>query len=136
MGAHLVFYDGACGLCDHAVQFILKHDHSNIFDFAPLQGSTAADTLKSLPLSIRNADSLILIENYRTDNPQIYIYGKGALRILWLLGGFWIVPGSLSWLPAWLYDWGYRLIAKNRHRLFDNDRCVIPPAGQKNRFLP
>lgn len=26
--------------------------------------------------------------------------------------------GSLSFLPAFLFDWGYRLIAKNRHRFF------------------
>lgn len=135
MGRHLVFYDGACGLCDHAVQFILNHDHQSLFDFAPLQGKTAAKSLQTLPSEVRTADSLILIENYHTNKPEIYIFGKGALRILWLLGGVWSLPGAISWLPSWLYDWGYRLVAKNRHRLFDNDRCVIPPPDQKKRFL-
>lgn len=136
MGKHLVFYDGACGLCDHAVQFILARDKAAIFDFAPLQGATARSTLKSLPKDIINADSLILIENYRSDKPQIYIFGKGAFRILWQLGGVWALPGAISWLPSFLYDWGYRLIAKNRHRLFDNDRCVVPSPDKKDRFLP
>lgn len=136
MGKHLVFYDGTCGLCDHSVQFILNHDKDALFDFAPLQGSTASMTLSTLPPKVKDADSLILIEDYRSDQAEIYIYGKGAFRILWLLGGAWSIPGAISWLPSWLYDWGYRLVAKNRHSLFDNDRCVIPPLDQKNRFLP
>lgn len=136
MGKHLVFYDGVCGLCDHAVQFILFHDSKALFDFAPLQGQTASEMLKSLPADIRNADSLILIENYKSADPHIYIYGKGAFRILWLLGGLWTLPGSISWLPSWLYDWGYRLVARNRHRLFSSDSCVIPPPDKQQRFLP
>lgn len=136
MGKHLVFYDGSCGLCDHAVQFLLNHDKDSLFDFAPLQGSTASMTLSALPPKVKDADSLILIENYRSDQARVYLFGKGAFRILWLLGGAWVIPGAISWLPSWLYDWGYRLVARNRHKLFDNDRCVIPPPDQKNRFLP
>jgi len=136
MGKHLVFYDGNCGLCDHIVQFILHHDKSEQFDFAPLQGSTATLKLKDLPPEMKSADSLVLIQNYKNSNKQYLLFGKGAFRICWLLGGIWKIPGAISWLPSCLYDWGYRLIAKNRHRLFANDRCVVPTQALRHRFLP
>lgn len=132
MGKHLVFYDGSCGFCDHAVQFVLKHDQKEDFVFAPLQGTTAKSFLKEVPPE----DSLVLIENYKSQTHSIYQLGKGAFRILWLLGGMWVLLGWIAFLPSFLYDWGYRLIARNRHRFFSKDVCPLPNPKQKDRFLP
>ena len=132
---HLVFYDGDCGLCDRMVQFVIKHDKKESFVFAPLQGSTAASYLTDLPPEMRFTDSLILIENYRTF-PRVYMLGKGALRILWLLGFPWMILGLLSFLPGWMFDWLYELVAANRHRFFSDQTCVVPSKNQKERFLP
>lgn len=134
--SHLVFYDGNCGLCDQVVQIIFRQDKKQIFAFAPLRGETATRYLKNLSPELRYSDSLILIENYRTSYPRVSILGKGALRIGWLLGWPWTLFGWLSFLPGWLFDWAYRLVAANRHRFFPNDQCFVPPANQKERFLP
>jgi len=128
---HLVFYDGECGLCDHAVQFLLKRDTQEIFIFAPLQGKTAQKFLKEKIFP--KADSLVLIENYQTQ-PDTYLFGKGALRICWLLGGPWATLGAISFLPSFLYDWAYKIVARNRHRLFSQS-CNLPLASQSHRFL-
>lgn len=128
---HLVFYDGTCGLCDHVVQFLLKYDQKKEFAFAPLQGKTADQLLQG----ISRDDSLVLIENYKTMDKKMYLFGQGALRILWLLGGGFCLLGWLSFLPPFLYNWGYTLIAKNRYRLF-GQTCLIPDPKQKERFLP
>ena len=133
---HLVFYDGNCGLCDHVVQFLLKADKQNQFVFAPLIGDTATAYLQKLPPEMRYEDSLILVENYQTPNPQITILGKGALRIAWLLGGPWMLIGWLSFLPGILFDWAYRLVALFRHHFFTQEKCTLPSPDQKNRFLP
>lgn len=132
---HLVFYDGECGLCDQIVQILLKIDRAQILAFAPLQGSTAELYLKELPAQYKNLDSLIFIENYESQTPQTYVQGKAVLRILWLIGGFWKLLGALFFLPAFLYDWMYRLIAKHRHKLFAKT-CTLPDPQQKTRFLP
>lgn len=134
--SHLVFYDGNCGLCDRVVQFVFKEDKNQLFVFAPLQGETASRFLRNLPPEIRFTDSLILIENYRSSYPRVSILAKGALRIGWLLGWPWMIAGLLSFLPGWMFDWAYRLVAANRHRFFPQDQCFIPPANQKERFLP
>ncbi len=131
----VVFYDGQCGLCDRVVQFLLKADPKGLFLFAPLQGETAEKKLQQLPKEIRTADTLILIENYDSPEEVVYIYGKAAFKILWALGGFWAIPGLLSFLPGFMYDWIYRLVARNRKRLF-GEACMIPPSEEKNRFLP
>ena len=131
MRRHLVFYDGSCGLCDHAVYFILKRDTAHDFIFSPLNGETAERFLKGVPRD----DSVILIENYAT-NPQMYLYGQAAFRILWLLGGGYRLAGWVGFLPPFLYNWAYRLVARNRHRFFRKNDCPLPGPHDKERFLP
>ncbi|NGX43448.1 MAG: hypothetical protein K940chlam7_01745 [Chlamydiae bacterium] len=133
---HLVFYDGQCGMCDRSVQFLLKADRNKKFVFAPLQGKTASERLQELPKHVKSADSLILIENFETSNEKVYIYGHGAFRIAWLLGGKWSLLGWISFLPPVLYDWGYRFIARNRHHFFSKIVCYFPDESEKDRFLP
>ncbi len=134
--SHLVFYDGTCGLCDRIVQILLKIDEHQRFVFAPLQGQTADKYLQNLPPEFKNVDSLILIENYRSSQPKTYVLAKGALRIAWLLGGVWVFVGWLSFLPAFLFNWAYRLVARNRHRFFPQTECLLPQPNQRERFLP
>lgn len=117
----IVFYDGECALCNRAVRYLLKHKP---FQFAPLQGQTAKEKLKA-PISL---DSLILWEDGKE-----YRLGKGALRICWHLGGPWKALGLFSFLPTFLADVLYRLVAKNRH-LFGKQIEELPP--HEGRFLP
>jgi predicted DCC family thiol-disulfide oxidoreductase YuxK len=135
MTNHLVFYDGECGFCDQVVQFLLKADEHQLFLFAPLKGKTAQEVLKGLSLKDRKEDSLVLVENYGEPQEKVYILGKGAFRILWLLGGAWRLLGWISFLPSFLYNWAYRLFARYRHRFFA-DRCQLPRGGKDQRFLP
>jgi predicted DCC family thiol-disulfide oxidoreductase YuxK len=137
--SHLVFYDGQCGFCDHAVQFILKHDSEKKFLFAPLQGSTAAKELSTVFPAYHDLNTLVLIENYQTPQQKIYVRGKGSFRILWLLGGCWKWMGWISFLPSFSYDWGYRLVAYNRGKLYSmlfNQECVLKTPSNSSRFLP
>lgn len=133
--SHLVFYDGECGFCDQIVQLLLRLDKKELFVFAPLQGETAREILPELPDRYKNVDSLILVENYQSSHRSVYMQAKAAFRILWLLGGGWVLIGWLNFLPSFLFDWGYRLVARNRYRLF-GQACLVPRADQKERFLP
>lgn len=134
---HLVFYDGQCGLCDRVVQIILKADKKKQFLFAPLQGETAGKELQQIPHVINKTDSVILIENYRSNGKRaLYLYGKASFRIMWLLGGSWKLLGWGFFFPSFFYDWGYWIVAKNRRRLFPQEACIIPTSAEKERFLP
>lgn len=134
---HLILYDGTCGMCHGVVQFLLKHDSKEIFIFAPLQGETAKLFLTGSDFLPPKADTIVLVEKYQ--DPQqhhLYAFGKGILRIYWLLGGCWSLIGWLAFIPSFLYDWVYRLVAKNRFRWSQKRTCLIPTTNQKKKFLP
>jgi predicted DCC family thiol-disulfide oxidoreductase YuxK len=74
-------------------------DKKSIFTFFPLD---------------KVSDSLILLENYGSEQEEQLIEAKAILRIFWLLGGGYSFLGVLSFLPGWFFNWSYRLVAKNR----------------------
>jgi predicted DCC family thiol-disulfide oxidoreductase YuxK len=130
---HLVFYDGNCGFCDQSVQILLKLDKRRLFAFAPLKGETAAKFLQQISQEMQQADSLILVEDFQS-NPKLYIMGKAILRIFWLLGGFWSLIGWMNVLPSAPFDFFYRIVARNRGRLFSGT-CTLPLEKERDRFL-
>lgn len=130
---HVIFYDGECPLCNRAVRFIISRDRQQKFYFSSLQGKTAEKKLAHFLTNHPELDTLILLENYETPDEKMVIEGKGAVRILWLLGGKYAWVGCLSFLPAFLFDPLYRFIARNRYRLFTKP---IPFPQPTNRFLP
>jgi predicted DCC family thiol-disulfide oxidoreductase YuxK len=130
---HLVFYDGECGLCDFCVRFIWKKDRNDRFAFAPLQGESAKRLLQNF--SEKNVDSLILIENFQSKRPKVLTLGKAALRIAWHLGGIWSLLGIISFLPSFLYNWLYKLVARNRKSFLAKEACTLPQERDKKKFL-
>lgn len=121
----IVFYDAPCPLCQRAVLFLLRIDRKKSLQFAPLQGETARKQGISPDIN-----SLVLIQ---PDGTRLY-RGKAVLRILWHLGGIYALPGLLSFLPGWLVNPPYRLIAHFRYRLFKSGR--LQPEDYPGRFLP
>lgn len=127
----ILFFDGVCGLCNQAVDFVLKRDRNRIFQFAPLQGETARVLLS--PSDYENLNSMVLWIDGRA-----YRKSAAAVRILWLLGSGWMVLGTLIWIiPAPLRNIAYSLIARNRYRIFGKkESCRIPTPEERTRFLP
>ncbi len=127
----IVFFDGVCGFCNYWVDFILARDPEGKMVFAPLQGVTAGQLL---PTALReNLNSLVFWTPQRA-----YDQTSAIVRILWLLGGFWGVLGTVLWLiPRPLRNWGYRLIARNRYRIAGKkEACRMPTPAERSRLLP
>lgn len=128
MMAHIVFFDGECGLCDRSVRLLLKIDKHKQLLFAPLQGRTAQTDLVPIYPEAMKMDSLVLMDDDH-GKKNVYLRGKGALRILWHIGGWWKLLGIFSFLPTLIADFVYRIVAKNRHRL-----TRPPSASLQDRF--
>lgn len=127
MDDHLIFYDGSCGFCHKSVARIYKWDTKRQFLYAPLQGETAKK------YRLPQVDSIILLENFKSDKVKTTIKGKAIFRILALLH-----PSLyfLTYLPGWLVNPPYDLIAYLRQYLFPIPSCLVPNNLDKSRFLP
>jgi predicted DCC family thiol-disulfide oxidoreductase YuxK len=131
---HLLFYDGTCPLCNRAIRFVLAADKKRCFYFAPLNGTTAKEKLAHLRLKNPSLDTLVLLEKEGTEKEALLIEGRGALRILWLLGGKYALIGWLSFLPPFFFDACYRVIARYRFRLFRPKKGIEDQ--RDDHFLP
>ena len=128
-----VFYDGTCGFCHGAVQFLLRRDPlGNRFRYAPLQGETASQTLVHLD---GIPDSMVV----QCTNGGIHTEAKAALTIARSLGRGWFILATIARILPWFVLNGcYRLIAKNRYRMFGRkeELCPLLPPEQRALFLP
>lgn len=124
---HLIFYDPHCQFCCTWVDILLRLDKQKIFRFAALDGKTSAHVLKE---HLRKMNTLVLIENFQKKE-YYWIRAKAVFRIFFLLGGYWKCLGMLSYLPSYLIDPFYRLIALLRNR--SHTQLAIQ---KDERFLP
>ncbi len=126
----ILFFDGVCGLCNRFVDFIVKRDRHARVRLAPLQGETA-----SRLLSEHDRTSLDSLVHY--DGSRSFRRSSAVVRVFCCLGGLWWLPALLLWLiPRPIRDCGYRLIARNRYRLFGvKSECRLPTPNERTRFL-
>ena len=134
MNSPILLYDGVCGLCNGAVQYILRHDRTGSMRFAPLQGPFAAEVLRRHP-SLATVDSLILLDSDRPD-AAIHIRSDAALHVARYLGGVHHLLRPAFLLPRPLRDALYDAVARRRYRWFGRyDACLLPPPEVRARFL-
>ena len=132
----LVLYDGECGFCDRAVQWLLRVDREGRYRFAPLQGPAGAGVRRRHPELPADLDSIILVESTAAGE-RLYWRAEAMFRICADLRSPWRMLSWLGWLPPGLADRGYRLFARNRHRVFGRlETCRVPSPAERDRFLP
>jgi predicted DCC family thiol-disulfide oxidoreductase YuxK len=128
---HIIIFDGVCNFCSGAVNFIIQHDHADVFLFTPLQSPTAQRLLWEYQMTEEGADTLILIKNNRC-----YFRTNAVFEITKDLGGRWSLLKILRVLPRPLRDFSYRIFARNRYKIFGKqDHCMVPTPELKDRFL-
>lgn len=127
----IVVFDAQCLLCNGWVQFLLRRDGKGLFKFASIQGATGQQLLAKQGLKVDGLQTLLLIDGERT-----WQHTAAIFRVLHGLGWPWRMAW-LAWLvPAIFRDPLYRLLARNRYRVFGRaETCILPPAGYAVRFL-
>lgn len=126
----IVLFDGICNLCNRSVQFMIDHDPDAHLHFASLQSEVGQALLAQHHLPTQNFKSLILIEA-----GKIFTRSTAALKIARYLSGYhWL--SLFLWVPAFLRNGVYDLIARNRYQWFgQSESCRIPTPELKSRFL-
>jgi predicted DCC family thiol-disulfide oxidoreductase YuxK len=128
----VLLYDGACGLCHSTVRWILRHERDAELVFAPLQGATAAALRARHSAIPTRIASVVLV-----DGDRVRLRSKAVLYTAKHLRAPWRWAYGVRWLPGFLLDLGYRLVAALRKRIWGTaDECTLPAPEQRARFLP
>lgn len=125
-----IFYDGDCGLCHHAVRFILaENPRPDSFRFAPLDGATALACLQEQVSTVKDKrntgcpDSLIVV----TRDGQVLAKSSAWIHILLRLGGIWrLLATGLVLLPPRWRDTAYASVARVRSSFFSRPPQTCP----------
>lgn len=131
MEKKIILFDGVCNLCNGAITFIIKRDKKDVFRYSPLQSTIGKQLAAKHYIDLDSVDSIILI----SDNKAV-AKSTAALRIAKHLSGGWPLMVVFLVLPAFLRDWVYDFIARNRYKWFGKkDACMIPTPELKSKFL-
>jgi len=128
----LVLYDGTCGLCARSVRFILRHERDHAIRFAPLQGETTAALRSRYPAIPAAVDTVVYL-----DRGRVHLRSKAFLHLAEHLRRPWRWLYALRWIPGFVLNGGYRLVAAVRYRVWGTvDSCELPAPEHRARFLP
>src|SRR5215212_8352384 len=99
-GAHLVLYDGVCGLCNRLLQFLLVHDRHAVFTFAPLQSATGRRFVERAGGDPDDLNSFYAVANYRAADARTMTKSRAALFVARELGWPWTLTRPIGLLPT------------------------------------
>lgn len=127
----LMVFDGYCGLCSRAVQFVLRHDRNAVFRYVPAQTPLGTAIYQQYGLDAQNYETFILVCAGRG-----YFASDAAIELARRLPFPWSLGVALGILPKRWRDGLYFLVARNRMRLFGRSvACYLPSPENRSRFL-
>ncbi len=130
--APIVLYDGVCGLCDRTVQWLLRHDRARHLRYATLQGETAARLRTQHAEIPSDLDTVVVV-----DGGRVYLRARAFARIARYLPMPWRLGTAFRFVPRFLADAAYGLVARSRYRVFGKvDACRVPAPDERALFLP
>ncbi len=122
----IILFDGMCNLCSGVVQFVIKKDKKNIFQYASLQSDFGRKTLKEYGAETADYKSFLLY--YRG---KIYNKSTAALMVAKLLGNGMQLFYILIYIPRFIRDFFYSIIARNRYNWFGKKTVCWMPENNK-----
>jgi predicted DCC family thiol-disulfide oxidoreductase YuxK len=132
----IILYDGVCGLCNRLVQFVLKRDKRDYFRFASLQSDWSISLLQRYNLDPHDLDTVYIVIAHDQPGEQLLARSDAILFLLRHLGGIWKVAAVGKVLPRALRDVIYKLVARNRYRVFGKyESCMLPAPQHRAKFL-
>jgi predicted DCC family thiol-disulfide oxidoreductase YuxK len=139
-GRALMLYDGLCGVCNSAVQWVIKRDHTDRFRFAPQQSAVAQAILSRHGIdheTMLENNSVYLVLHAGSEDERLFTQSDVTVNMLILLGGRWRVLGKmLRAVPLFARNAAYRMFARNRYRLRGQyEVCPIPSEAERMKFV-
>ena len=132
----IVLYDGVCGLCNRAVQFLLKRDRHDRLRFASLQSEFAAQLLQRHGFDNKDLDTVYVVLNQGDAGEALLAKGDAFLVFARELGGVWNVARLGRIIPRSIRNWLYDFVARHRYQVFGKyEACLLPDPRYKHKFI-
>ena len=126
----IILFDGYCNLCNRWVDFVIKRDPQKKFRFVAQQSPKGQQLLKERGISV-SANSILLFRNQ-----QIFNRSTAVLNILRQLQSPIKHIYYFIFIPRFIRDIIYLIIAKNRYRIFGKTEvCRLPNHLEIDRFI-
>ena len=130
-GSDLIVFDGVCVLCSGFFKFMLRHDRQERFSFALAQADLGQACYAALGMPLDDFQSNLVIKD-----GWIYTDLDAFAAAMAGLGWPWTALSAMGWLPGVVKVPLYRVVARNRYRLFGRyETCMLPDARVKARFF-
>lgn len=118
-------------MCSAGARLLMQADKHRVFKLGTVQSPEGRAILEWYGLPTENFSSFVLSEGAR-----LYTQSTATVRIASQLGFPWKLAAVLWLIPRPLRDWGYRLVAANRYRLFgQREQCVLLTPDHARRLL-
>ena len=132
----ILLYDGICGLCNRLVQFLLRRDKHDRIRFASLQSEFAKNLLSPHGADPQDLDTVYVVKDHGLPGETLLSRSDAVLYLLNQVGGVWKLAGIGRVLPKPLRDAIYKVVARNRYRVFGKyDSCMLPDPKDRAKFL-
>jgi predicted DCC family thiol-disulfide oxidoreductase YuxK len=134
----VLLFDGECGLCNRLVRRLLRLDRRGVLRFAPLQGPSAQEFLRTHGLPTQDFSTLVFVPDWaRRAEEAFLLRTDGAIAALRACGGAGcLLAALLTIVPRGLRDAGYKFVARTRYRIFGPWKaCPLPRPEWTTRFF-
>jgi predicted DCC family thiol-disulfide oxidoreductase YuxK len=127
----IIVFDGLCVLCSANAQFVLATDKKGHFRLAAMQGEIGKALFARFDIDPDDPDTIIVV-----DGEMVWRDSDAVLQIYYGLGWPWRVAAIFKVVPRVIRDPIYRLVARNRYRVFGKrETCWLPSSEQAKRVL-
>jgi predicted DCC family thiol-disulfide oxidoreductase YuxK len=137
----LVIFDGYCGLCNGSVRWFLRRDRKDRLRFVPSESHKVSELLARLGMGLPGSElgpnTMVVVRFPDGPDERVFTRSEGAREMLGELPQPWRALGALfGWIPRPLRDFGYRLVARWRYRIWGRlESCPVPTVEERARFL-
>lgn len=132
----LVLYDGVCGLCNATVDFLIRHDRRDRLRFASLQSQAGQAIVKRHGGDPDILSTLYLVAKYGEEDESVRVRAKAVFYALHAIGGIWSIPALFRFVPGFLLNIVYRLVARFRYRIWGKlEQCRMPTPETRAKFI-
>ncbi len=118
----IVVYDGLCHLCSGHARMVLRWDKGRAIRLVALHSDEGRALYRRFGMDPEDPDSMVVLKDDRL------VRDRDAVLAVWkALGAPWSWSRPLSAVPRAVRDPLYRLVARNRYRLFGKrETCWLP----------